>query len=58
MDEIIGEKKIIIITIHRGIYVILVGKWLKGGKDGLEGNFELIQMHNAYAHVEHGIMLW
>lgn len=53
------EKKIII-TMYQGtsyIHVELVGKWLRGGKDGLEGNFELIRMHNSCAHVKHGILL-
>lgn len=30
-------------------HVTLLGKLLEGGQDCLEGNFELIQMHNSYA---------
>lgn len=33
------------------------GETARGGKDGLEGNFELIRMHNLYARDEHSTVL-
>lgn len=33
-------------------HVTLSGELLEEGQEGLEGNFELIRIHNSYAHGE------